>query len=290
MKRTATRSLPDLFRVETSGGVTWLRFQQRELAGIDIRRMQPLWSFLDQQVEHPSNVVILEVHAGLLSSGSIDALLDGRAKLESRGCEESSQRDQELWQAFEDLRREENSQIQVIERITTLDSLVIAVVQGEIDMALLGPVLSCDYRIASDDTLIVNRILDGGLPSIGGTMWFLVKRLGDGVAHRLLWSGKNLSSSEALEMGLLSEVVPTSDIESRTREVAQRFATKPRNRLRAVKNLLNATSQDLQSYLEHERNATNRTLGSIVGTRWIKADHLSTKGGFDEDPENRLPH
>jgi 2-(1,2-epoxy-1,2-dihydrophenyl)acetyl-CoA isomerase len=267
MKSTVIRSVPDLFSVETDGDLTSLRFLQQELAGIDLERMQTLWNLLDQQTEHPSKVLVLDVPTGLLSPGSIDALLAGRIGPEARDHGESDKRHQELWQAFEDLRREENSQIQLVERITALDSFVIAVVRGEIDMALLGPVLCCDYQIASDDTVLVNRGLDGGLPSAGGMMWFLVRRLGLGMASRLLWSGKNLSASEAHQLGLLSEVAPAVELDSRAQTAAHWFASKQTQRLRAMKALINATGAGLQSYLEHEQLETNRTLGSIVGSR-----------------------
>jgi enoyl-CoA hydratase/carnithine racemase len=272
MKKTMTQPVPDLIGIETKGDVTWLRFLQNELAGIDLQRIQGLWRFLDQQSEHPSKVVILEAPAGLLSPRSFDALMAGATPPRTRDRKDSDSRTPDLWQALEDLRREENMQIQMVERITTLEAFVIAVVRGQIDMALLGPVLCCDYQIASDDTVFVNRILDDGLPSVGGMMWFLVNRHGFSVARTILWSGDDLSASKALELGLVSEVAPALELQSRAQAVAQSFARKPRHRLRAIKALLQATCDDLQPYLDHERRETNRSLGSLFGARLVRAE------------------
>ncbi len=272
MKKTLMPPVPDLIGIETQGDVTWLRFLQHELAGIDLQRMQSLWRFLDQQSEHPSKVILLEAPAGLLSPRSIDALMAGAPPSDTQDRKDSRPRGQDLWQAVEDLRREENTQIQMVERITHLDAFVIAVIQGEIDMALLGPVLCCDYQIASDDTVFVNRILEGGLPSVGGMIWFLVNRHGFGVARKILWSGDDLSASRALELGLVSNVAPPLELESQAQAIAESFARKPRHRLRAIKALLKATSNDLQPYLEHERRETNRSLGSLVGARPVRAE------------------
>jgi enoyl-CoA hydratase/carnithine racemase len=272
MKKAVMRPVPDLIGIETKGDVTWLRFLQHELAGIDLQRMQSLWRFLDQQSEHPSKVVILEAPAGLLSPRSFDALMAGATAPAARDRKDSDPRSQDLWQALEDLRREENTQIQMVERITNLDALVIAVVRGEIDLALLGPVLCCDYQIAADDTVFVNRILEGGLPSVGGMMWFLVNRHGSGVARKILWSGDDLPASRALELGLVSEVAPALELQSRAQAVARTFARKPRHRLRAIKALLKATDDDLQPYLEQERRETNRSLGALIGAKLARAE------------------
>ena len=266
MKSHATSLAPDLFIVETDGEVTSLRFLQRELAGVDLRRMQALWRFLRQQEDHPSKVLVLEAPSGLLSPQSIDDLLSRSGKGDTGDQKGPRHPGRGLWQAFEDLRREENSQIQMIERIISLDCFVIAVIQGEIDLALLGPVLCCDYQIASDDTVIVNRVLEGGLLSTGGMMWILTRRLGLGAARGLLWSGKDLSSADALSLGLLNEVAPKLELQSRAQKASRWFASKPRQRLPATKALLNAADLDLDSYLRNEQLELNRTLGAIMGS------------------------
>jgi enoyl-CoA hydratase/carnithine racemase len=255
MTSNAIPAVPDLFSIATDGEITTLKFLQRDLAGVDLGRMQMLWTFLDNQEEQPSTVLVFELPHGLLSAENVDALL--AAEPEARGQEG-------LLQVFENLSHEETSQAVFAERIINLDCFTIAVIQGEIDLAFLGPVLCCDFQIASEDTVIVNRLLSSGLPSMGGMVWFLVNRLGFGVARKLIWSEKRISATEAQRLGLVSEVALDLELDTMTWEFAEWFASVPRSRLRALKALLNATNGDLRHFIEQEQREINRCLGSLA--------------------------
>ena len=189
---------PSLFSVERSGDITTLRFIHDAMAGVDLNRMRLLWDFLSRQQEDPSKVLLVDIPSGLLSPGTVDEFLQGY--LESITSPEVG------YALRRDLTREENALNLLAERLSSLDSFVVAVLRGEVDFPFLGIGLSCDYRIASDVVVFRNRLLDGGLPPCGAPHWHLSRFLGFGIASHLLTTGQDISAPEAARLGLVDDV------------------------------------------------------------------------------------
>jgi enoyl-CoA hydratase len=69
--------------------------------------------------------------------------------------------------------------------------------------------------------------------------WVWVARLGLERAKRYLFTGDELTASEAAAAGMILECVPDSDLDSHARALAQRMALLPLNQLQMMKWLLN---------------------------------------------------
>lgn len=84
--------------------------------------------------------------------------------------------------------------------------------------------LLCDLRIASKDAVLgLPETKLGMLPAAGGTQ-SLTAAIGPVTALPLVLSGRNIDAAEALRLGIVAEVVPTDDLDSRTAELAGRLA------------------------------------------------------------------
>lgn len=84
--------------------------------------------------------------------------------------------------------------------------------------------LLCDLRIASEDAVLgLPETKLGMLPAAGGTQ-SLTAAIGPVTALPLVLSGRNIDAAEALRLGIVAEVVPTDDLDSRTAELAGRLA------------------------------------------------------------------
>ena len=148
---------------------------------------------------------------------------------------------------------------QFIIKIVESGKLFISVGYGKMIFQDFHVTLACDYRIVADDTVIHKPYLDLGLVPKGGGAYFLEKRLGHGKACEILLSNKTISAHEALELGLVNEVIPRDALEDTALKKAQYFAQQPASSLSGTKELLNYLLKDLKEYLEFE----NRTLVNI---------------------------
>lgn len=85
----------------------------------------------------------------------------------------------------------------------------------------LGLALMCDYRICPPGAKFgVGEITMGIL----GFTQFLAARCHNGAARKMVYGGVRLTAQEALQVGLVDEVVPAEEVLPRAMELAGRFA------------------------------------------------------------------
>jgi 2-(1,2-epoxy-1,2-dihydrophenyl)acetyl-CoA isomerase len=137
--------------------------------------------------------------------------------------------------------------------IRSLEKPVLAVVNGAAAGAGLSLALACDVRIASDEASFVPAFIAIGLvPDSGGT-WFARRLLGAARAFDWSTTGRRLTAAEALQWGLVSEVVPADELAARATDVARRFAAMPTRAVWQTKRLLDAAENaTLAEQLEAE--------------------------------------
>jgi E-phenylitaconyl-CoA hydratase len=109
-------------------------------------------------------------------------------------------------------------------RDLNLSKPVIAAING---MALGGGLelaLLCDIRIASHNaSFALPEVSIGSMPGSGGTQR-LSRIVGMGRAMHLALSGDRIGADEALQMGLVSQIVEQADLEAMALQLAQRIA------------------------------------------------------------------
>ena len=148
---------------------------------------------------------------------------------------------------------------QFIMKIIESNQFFISINSGEMISQDFHVALACDYRMVADDTVIHKPYLKLGLVPKGGGAYFLEKRLGHGKACEILLSNKTINAHDALELGLVNEVVPCETLEYAALKKAQYFAQQPASSLTGTKKLLNYSLKDLKESLKFE----NRTLVDI---------------------------
>ena len=138
----------------------------------------------------------------------------------------------------------------LMSRIRRLKTLSIASFQGEIDLDLFGMVLVAHYRVCTEETVIVNRVLDREAAPGSAIYWLLTRYLGFATANHLLMEGKSLTASEALDLKLVSRVVSAADLEAESESLARQLAAKPANTLASLVRASRYLDEDLLTYLE----------------------------------------
>ena len=126
-----------------------------------------------------------------------------------------------------------------------LEKPVLAAVNGPAAGAGLSFACACDLRLAAASATFVPAFINIGLvPDSGGT-YFVRRLLGTARAFDWMTSGRRLSAAEALDWGLVSEVVEDEKLAERAAERAAELAAMPTRGVGLTKRLF-----------DHAENAT----------------------------------
>jgi 2-(1,2-epoxy-1,2-dihydrophenyl)acetyl-CoA isomerase len=148
-----------------------------------------------------------------------------------------------------------------IHAIRGLDKPVIAAVNGVCAGAGLSLAAACDLRIASASASFVPGFVSIGLIPDSGGSWFVVQLLGQARAFEFMSSGKTVTADEALELGLVNEVV--EDAGAAAAERAAAYAALPPLAVGMTKHLFeHAVTATLDEQLEKEAELQSRAAES----------------------------
>lgn len=137
--------------------------------------------------------------------------------------------------------------------VRALEKPVIAAVNGAAAGAGLSLACACDIRIASDAASFVPAFIGIGLVPDSGGSWHLERLLGFARAFEWMASNRKLSAGEALDWGLVSEVVPADGLADRAAALAAEWAERPTRAVGMTKRLFDgAHGRTLEEQLERE--------------------------------------
>ncbi len=153
---------------------------------------------------------------------------------------------------------------------------VIAAVNGPAAGAGFSLALACDFRIASEDAFFACAYGRIGASPDGGMTYFLPRIIGPSKALELLLNDPNLKSHDALEAGLVSEVVPADELLDRAREKAEKLAAKAPHYVRMAKKLVGVSlDNSLAEHLQLERHG----IADSMATEDLRAGVTAFFGG-----------
>ncbi|WKA59667.1 enoyl-CoA hydratase-related protein [Planococcus shenhongbingii] len=150
------------------------------------------------------------------------------------------------------------------EVFTTIENLpqpTIAMINGFAFGGGMELALACDFRIITDDTLLgLTETSLAIIPGAGGTQR-LPRLIGESKAMELILTARRLKPAEALDYGLVTKVVPRTELVEVTAQFADMMLANGPIALQqakfAIKNGMNA---DLQTGLNIERKAYELTI------------------------------
>lgn len=132
---------------------------------------------------------------------------------------------------------------------------VIGAINGPAAGAGFSLALACDIRIASDGAFFAPAYGRIGASPDGGMTYFLPRVLGPAKALELLLDDPNLPATEALEMGIVSEVVSGEELMGRARERAAKLAQMAPHYVKMAKRLVGVSLENsLTEHLQLERH------------------------------------
>lgn len=115
---------------------------------------------------------------------------------------------------------------------------VIAAINGHAIGAGLDLTCMCDIRIAADTAKFAESFVKLGIVPGDGGAWLLPRIIGLSKATELTLTGEMFDADYALEIGLVSRVVPQVDLMDAARSIANKIAANPPHAVRMTKRLL----------------------------------------------------
>ncbi|ANU25945.1 enoyl-CoA hydratase-related protein [Planococcus versutus] len=150
---------------------------------------------------------------------------------------------------------------EVFSTIESLPQPTIAMINGFAFGGGMELALACDFRIATDDTLLgLTETSLGIIPGAGGTQR-LPRLIGETKALELILTARRLSSVEAFNFGLLTRVTPRHELVDVTGAFADAILANGPIALQQAKFAIkNGMNTDLQTGLQIERKAYEITI------------------------------
>ena len=146
-------------------------------------------------------------------------------------------------------------------KLRNIHKPIIAKLEGAVAGAGMNLALTCDFRIAAENTLLgLTETSLAIIPAAGGTQR-LPRLIGESKAMELILTARRLKPAEALDYGLVTRVAPLEELAKVTGEFADSMLANGPIALQqakfAIKNGMNA---DLQTGLHIERKAYELTI------------------------------
>lgn len=128
---------------------------------------------------------------------------------------------------------------------------VVAAVNGPAVGAGCDLAVMCDLRVASSRAWFAESFVQLGIIPGDGGAWLLTKAIGPARAAEMALTGDRVKADQALEWGLVNQVVEPENLLDAAHALAARVAKNPPHSVRMAKKLLRESQhQSLESLLE----------------------------------------
>jgi enoyl-CoA hydratase len=172
------------------------------------------------------------------------------------------------------------------ERWRGIPKPTIAQVHGKVIAGGLMLVWPCDLIVASDDALFCDNTVN---MNMNGVEWFgHVSAFGVRKAKEMLFTGEFVTAQEAHRLGMVNHVVPRSELEATTLDLARRIAAKPTFALSLIKESVNNVEDTAGRLACQRMHLANHHLlhwhnhartGSILDPAFFEAESKRPRSG-----------
>lgn len=140
-----------------------------------------------------------------------------------------------------------------ISLFSRMKKVLIASVNGTAAGAGLSLLCACDIVISGESAKYTSAYTKVGLTPDGSCTYLLPRLIGLRKTQELLFTNRVLSSKEAAEWGIVTQVVDDSELQTATKEMAEEIASGPTSAYAMTKRLLNNSFLDrLDSHMALE--------------------------------------
>ncbi|HEX9063702.1 MAG TPA: enoyl-CoA hydratase-related protein [Streptosporangiaceae bacterium] len=227
--------MSEFVRVETDGAIATIRLQR------------PPMNALNAQVQGE----IATAAAQVSDDDAVRAvILYGGEKVFAAGADIKEMADASYTAMAGNSRRLQDS----FTAVARIGKPVVAAITGYALGGGLELALCADFRVLGESARVGQpEILLGLIPGAGGTQR-LPRLVGPARAKDIVFTGRFVAAPEALDIGLVDQVVPDAEVYQAARDLVGRYASGPAVALRAAKQAIDeGLDADLDTGLEIER-------------------------------------
>ena len=132
---------------------------------------------------------------------------------------------------------------------------LIAAINGDAFGGGLELALAADLRIASDHArFALPEVRIGAMAGAGGVTR-LRRMIPAALAEHMILTGEPITAPRAFDVGLVSEIVPHDQLNTRVSDIAERIAASPQQAIAACRNLRADDALPLDEAMANERSA-----------------------------------
>ncbi len=143
----------------------------------------------------------------------------------------------------------------MVKLITGIEKPFICRMNGVAAGAGASIALACDYVVASEKAKMVWAFANIGLVLDSGSSYFLPRLVGRQKAFELATLGEKITSQQALELGLVNQVVAPEELDETVQIIAARYAKAPTEAIGLIKRMLHRRfSYSIDDMLEMEKH------------------------------------
>ena len=132
--------------------------------------------------------------------------------------------------------------------------------------------MAADLAIAEEQAVFTMAYTNAGLSPDGSSTYFMPRKIGDRRARELMLTNRLLTAPEALDWGVVNQVVEGGGALAAARVMATGMAQGPTEAYAQVKRLLDSSfSQSLETQMELEARAIADQVASVDGQEGMLA-------------------
>lgn len=159
-----------------------------------------------------------------------------------------------------------------ISRFNWMDAPVIGAINGTAAGGGFSLALTTDIAIAAESAKFTMAYTKAGLSPDGSSSYFLGRLVGLRRAKEMALLNPVLSAQQALEWGIVNQVVADAELLSTALKIAQQLAKGPTRSFGETKRLiLSGSTESLESQMERETRAIAAMAGSTDGREGVRA-------------------
>ena len=149
---------------------------------------------------------------------------------------------------------------------------VIAAVNGTAAGAGFSLLMAADLAIAAESAVMTMAYTNAGLSPDGSSTYYMPRKIGDRRARELMLTNRVLSAAEALDWGVVNQVVADDEVLSAATKLATKLANGPTQAFGQVKSLLDGSfDHSLETQMELEARGIAAMIDTADGQEGLHA-------------------